>query len=177
MRDIVEAVMAGRGDWCGVVFGTSFVDVVETCASVAGGPVQVSTAAVGKKDAARVRAIGARLYVCCDLVAMNKAWMGERDLEGIRMHRSHAKCAVFGRGLSVRTSANLTRNYRWESYIVSVCPVVHAGIVGHLAELDRLGSEPWHGEAYYRAVYDAALGGSCGIIDADLASVAERLGA
>jgi hypothetical protein len=182
MRETMATVISGVQDWAGLVFGTTFAEsVLCACDVVGAGSVKVSTSAVGKADVAQLEelqdaGVNVSLHVCFDLVTMNKKWIGKSLGDKFRMHRSHAKCCVArgdGGVICMLTSANLTRNYRWETYLLSSDDALAENLEAHLAEIDRMGSEPWKSAGYYNDVFSRMFGGA-GTVDADLMALVER---
>jgi hypothetical protein len=186
MRDTMKAVLKGEQDWAGVVFGTTFIDVVMMAYYVTKArTMKVSTAGVGRVDVERLEALDCdvRLWVCYAIVKMNQKWLNSSGKIGqdfgdrLRMHRSHAKMAVI-RGeegiISILTTANLTRNYRWETYFISSSPELAQNLEEHLADIDRVGSEPWKPGSYYCAAH-ARMFGCTKELDEDLMDLVERL--
>lgn len=183
MRDTMQAVLDSELDWAGVVFGTTYVDTVLLALDVVKAhTVKASTAGVGHADVAKLDALDCdvRLWVCYAVVKMNSKWLNKDGKLGtslasrLRMHRSHAKCAVI-RGqngvISIMTTANLTRNYRWETYFISSSPELAQNLEEHLADIDRVGSEPWQPGSYYCAAHARMFGGKA---DDDLMAMLEK---
>lgn len=183
MRGVCEAVVTSGRTWAGVVQGVSYIDVCEIARSVVGVGCEsmVSTASAFAVHAERIRQWGGktRLYINAflnmtshdELVRISHGW------GGLRMHRSHAKMALFAAGerrIGILTSANLNRNRRWEQYVVSGDDRLCRGIRRHLEALEKYGAEPWQDKSSYSATYARAFGID-GIEDKDLLALAGRI--
>jgi hypothetical protein len=162
----VERCFSRGEEWIGVVRGRSFVyliqDAVEAfCAE----EIWVSSCGVGHKDMRILAGLPAsvHVYAACGIVKMNSLRVSDKFDKGVfgqgvdlHMHRSHSKFAILKSGdkyVSLLTTANLTKNTRWESLIISPDSELAEFILDHLADLDRLGSEPWQGLAHYNQAY------------------------
>lgn len=183
MREVIQRVCAEHGsEWWGVALNVSMIDCVEAAAAaLPGATIDCCTYSLAWRVAQRLAALDVRRVMVCGAVqkmpgAYDRARVDAAIGDRLRMSWTHAKFAVFttpARRVSLVTSANLSKNQRWESYLVTDDPAVGAALIDHLDDLDRLGAEPYREVPYYLGIRKRALRGAAA--DVSLQELARRL--
>lgn len=129
----------------------------------------------------RTMAPGRFRYLVGDLSPVAVADSAE-GWDGVRGAVSHAKfCALEaadGRTLGIVTSANLNRNCRSESYLISSDPAFGRMLLDCCASLERFGAKYGRNAGYYDNAAESAFG-VCAVARSgeSLADMVRRLGA
>ena len=173
MLSIAKRIVDEPGlDWSGVGL-VNFINVIAVvCGLMPGYELECSSFALGPDVAKKLQELGAKRIMISRAILNMHRFDGEKMKkllgENVRMAVTHMKFAVVsaaGRSISILTSANLSKNNRWEWLHMTDDPAVAGLLIGHLDELESIGDVAFRSWSYYTSTYKRAMHGDCSTSD------------